>query len=235
MEETMDLLTENLFRLEMLLHRHYHIHSHSRMENPHKGQGRVLMLLYKCGQLSQRELPYLLDMRQQSVSELLLKLEKKNLIKRSVSDEEKRGTMVSLTEAGLTVSTAAEKEKKSDGAGDIFSCLQEDERKAFEGYLQRIIEALEARLPDLPPQPYGHPYHHEPEFHPHEGFPRPKVRNLSETGNHHEHHGTARSCSMEEKQRGRGPHRHGCPHGEGCPHSGHRHGKDAQNEKPKRL
>lgn len=124
MEKSMDMLSERLFRMEMLLHRYYHHNSRGKTENPHKGQGRVLKLLYKCGQISQRELPYLLDMRQQSVSELLLKLEKKGLIERSVPGGEKRETTVQLTEEGRAASEAAEAERSAAGAEDLFSCLR---------------------------------------------------------------------------------------------------------------
>ena len=221
MEDTMHILTEKLFRLEMLLHRHYHIRSHGRTENPHKGQGRVLMLLYKCGQLSQRELPYLLDMRKQSVRERLLKREKKGFNERTVSDEEKRGTMVTLTEEGRSAGAAAEAERAAAGADDIFSCLPEDERRTFEASLDRIIEALEARLPDLPSG--QHPHHHGPDRKPHGGFPPPQVWNLSEPESHHGHHGhkgAVCKCHMDKEAHGRGAHPHGCPHGEGHPHPG---------------
>lgn len=227
MEESMHLLTEKLFRLEMLLHRHYHIHSQGKTENPHKGQGRVLMLLYKCGQISQRELPYLLDLRQQSVSELLLKLEKKGLIERTVSDEEKRGTVVSLTEEGRAAGAAAETERQAAGAGDVFSCLQEDERQAFESYLNRVIETLEAQLPDVPPG--QHPHRHEPGRRPHGGFPPPQVWNLSETDEHRGHHGReSAKCefSMDGNPHDRG-HHNDCHHGDGC-----HHGKNHSHHRP---
>ena len=42
--------------------------------DPRKGQGRILALLQRTGQITQRDLCFLLDMRQQSLSELLKKL-----------------------------------------------------------------------------------------------------------------------------------------------------------------
>jgi len=79
-----NILMEQFSRAAMLLHRYTH---HSRrtqgpFEDPHRGQGRILALLKVKPEISQRELSYLLDIRNQSLSELLTKLEKAGYISR---------------------------------------------------------------------------------------------------------------------------------------------------------
>ena len=71
-EENYDL-TEQFTRIEWLLHR-YHQQNHTHygpMGDPRKGQGRVLAVLKLQPEISQKDLLYLLDMRPQSLGELL--------------------------------------------------------------------------------------------------------------------------------------------------------------------
>ena len=72
-------LARKVSRMEHLLHRYYTAgaHRHGSVGDPLRGQGRVLALLSAKPETTQRELSFLLDMRQQSLSELLSKLEEK--------------------------------------------------------------------------------------------------------------------------------------------------------------
>ena len=74
-------LTRKVIRMGMLIHRYYEAkaHRHGATGDPLRGQGRVLALLKAKPETTQRELSYLLDMRQQSLSELLSKLEEKGI------------------------------------------------------------------------------------------------------------------------------------------------------------
>jgi DNA-binding MarR family transcriptional regulator len=156
-------LLERLFRLEWLLrmkHMHHH-RDHGPMATPHRGQGRILALLALKPEMSQKELAAILDIRSQSLGELLAKLERQGFITRSTSEEDRRGMNISLTDAGRT---AAEQPDDSDFES-FFDCLNEEEQTAFAGYLERLIEKLEAQLgPDregrgFPPHfgPHGMP------------------------------------------------------------------------------
>lgn len=69
-------------------------------KNPLTGQYKCLFILKKAGEISQRRLCELLQIRATSLSELLGKLEKKDMIVRSPSPEDKRTYMVHLTELG---------------------------------------------------------------------------------------------------------------------------------------
>lgn len=143
--ENTDIL-EKMHRVQMLLHRYqaHGMHNFGPRNNPHRGQGRVLSLLKLQPSISQKDLSYLLDMRQQSLSELLLKLEKNEYIVRTPSEKDKRITMITLTDAGRTA--AADMEGKETGTVRIFDCLSEEEQKTFGEYLDRLAEALEKEL-----------------------------------------------------------------------------------------
>ncbi len=167
MNETNMLLIEQLNKLVMLLHRgHWQQgRGHGPFANPHRGQGRVLALLKLRPQISQRELAYLLDMRNQSLSELLTKLEKAGFITRTPSEADRRVMDITLTAEGLAAADQAEKQK--EGAESPFDCLTEEEQNNLSDYLTRLIEHLEKQVEeqgmpegfpsDMPPQFRGRP------------------------------------------------------------------------------
>ena len=87
-------LARKVSRMEHLLHRYYTAgaHRHGSVGDPLRGQGRVLALLSAKPETTQRELSFLLDMRQQSLSELLSKLEEKGYVTREKSADDGRVT-----------------------------------------------------------------------------------------------------------------------------------------------
>lgn len=108
--------------------------------DPHRGQGRILAILKLQPEITQRELSYLLDMRPQSIGELLSKLERSGYITRVPSEEDRRVLMIRLTEAGRNAG-----EQQENGAGGIFDCLNEEEQRTLKGYLDRITDSLERK------------------------------------------------------------------------------------------
>ena len=145
MKEMNHRLFKKLFHMEMLMHRYHNcsFRSFGPFGNPLRGQGRILSVLKLKPQITQKELSYLLDMRQQSLSELLAKLEGKGLITRQPSEEDRRVVMIQLTEEGKKA--ASESEEEVD-LGNVFDCFNETEQKAFENYLDRLIEVLGQKL-----------------------------------------------------------------------------------------
>jgi len=137
-----------LVRLDRLLHRYY---GHLRMGKHgdlHRGQGRVLSLLKLQPEISQKELAFLLDMRKQSLSELLTKLESKGLITRQPSQEDRRVMNITLTQAGAEAAANMDEERQEQS--DIFDTLDEQEKRQLEDYLTRLIDRLERELASLP-------------------------------------------------------------------------------------
>ncbi|SHN53535.1 MarR family winged helix-turn-helix transcriptional regulator [Desulfitobacterium chlororespirans] len=171
-----DLIMQ-LTRVEWLLHR-YHQQNHMNfgpMGDPRRGQGRVLAILKMQPEISQKELSYLLDMRPQSLGELLSKLEKNEYITRTPSESDRRVMNVRLTKKGIEATESAE-EFSFD---HLFGCLSGEEQKSLSGYLDRIIATLEAELgdeqlaADFDPRLHrGNPFDDHLGGHPHWGSDR---------------------------------------------------------------
>ena len=161
-DHTMDLMLR-LTRVEWLLARYHHRH-HAHfgpMGNPQKGQGRVLAILKLQPEISQKELTYLLDMRPQSLGELLFKLEKSGYITRTPAESDNRVMNIRLTQAGLE---AVEQREQGVDTNKLFACLNEEEQESLSGYLDRIIASLEAQVGNDPAEPGFPPPHHRGPF-----------------------------------------------------------------------
>ncbi len=144
-------LLSKFFRLQRLLGRYFHhrFRQHGPMANIHRGQGRILALLKLKPEISQKDLSKILDMRPQSLGELLEKLERNGYITRNPSEEDQRIMTVRLTEAGKEL---ANSEERLD-TDDLFSSLNSEEQAALKDYLDRIIATLEEKLSDDIPGP----------------------------------------------------------------------------------
>lgn len=135
-------LLDEFLNFEMLLRRYqaWQRKGHGPFGNPHRGQGRVLALLKMQPEITQRELTYLLDMRPQSLGELLNKLEKSGYITREPSAEDRRVMVVRLTDSGREVSEEQEE--------NIFASLTEEEQQQFHDILTKLSKAMEEQLPE---------------------------------------------------------------------------------------
>ncbi len=101
-----------------------------------RGQGRVLAMLKIQPEIATKDLSYLLGIRQQSLNELLNKLEKSGYVERRPSDADRRVMVVHLTEKGKTVTQPA-----SDYE-EVLGCLSQEELQQLGNYLGRIITAF---------------------------------------------------------------------------------------------
>jgi DNA-binding MarR family transcriptional regulator len=141
MIEEKNNLLEQFMKISWFLMRKNHHHDymgfgHSR--NPYRGQGRVLKLLKIKPETTQKELSELLDMRPQSLGDLLKKLEQNGYITRTPSENDKRAMIVKLTEKGANEEIGDEKQLGSDS---IFGCLSEEEQANMSKYFKRIIDS----------------------------------------------------------------------------------------------
>jgi len=144
MSESERGLLEQFIRIQWLLGRyHYHNHRAGPMGNPYRGQGRVLKLLKMQPEISQKDLLELLDMRPQSLGELLAKLESNGYITRSPSETDKRVMMVHLTEKGAEEGV---QDEVRPGFAEVLQCLSEEEQVNLNDYLGRITAELEKRV-----------------------------------------------------------------------------------------
>jgi len=145
MSENDKALMEQFAEVLILLHRYRHHEQRDRgpFSDASRGQGRVLALLNMQPEMSQKNLAYLLGIRNQSLSELLTKLEKAGYITRKKSESDRRVMNISLTEEGKKV---AEETANQKGFDDVFDCLTEEEQQNLSTYLDRLSDELYNRL-----------------------------------------------------------------------------------------
>ena len=104
--------------------------------DPTRGQGRILAMLKIQPEIKTRELAYLLGIRQQSLNELLNKLEKNGYVERRPSEKDRRVMVVQLTEKGKEV------QQPETDYQEILDCLSAEELRQFGEYLDKIIAAF---------------------------------------------------------------------------------------------
>ena len=187
-------LVRKVGRMGRLIHRYYEAeaHRHGALGDPLRGQGRVLALLTAKPETTQRELSYLLDMRQQSLSELLAKLEDKGYVTREKSADDGRVTVVRLTDAGAE---AAPSPAQMEDRADALACLTSEERTQLEQIADKVNASLEGKLEEMGIDPHRPP--HGPKG-PHRG-PRPDGAGPRPEG--------PRGPHGSQKNLHRGPHR----------------------------
>lgn len=118
----------------------------SRGRDASRGQGRVLKALALVPEISQKDLMVLLDMRQQSLAELLAKLEAKGLVEREQDAEDRRRQVVRLTEAGRAEAAEVGQTEEDRAPLAPFNCLTDEEKANLEEYLKRVADGLEETL-----------------------------------------------------------------------------------------
>lgn len=140
MTKDMELFSK-LARLERLLQREQgRLHREGRpFADTSRGQGRILAMLKIKDGISTKELSYLLGIRVSSLNEMLAKMERNGYISRKPSEEDKRISIIYVTEKGRS-----ETFEPTEGP-TIFRCFSEEEKDIFSGYLDRLIAELEAR------------------------------------------------------------------------------------------
>lgn len=139
MNQDMELLSK-LARLERMLHQEQgRMHREGRsFAYASRGQGRILAMLKIKDEISTRELSYLLGIRVSSLNETLAKMEKNGYIRRKASAEDRRVSVICLTEKGRSEEAAQMEETQ------LFSCFSEEEKETFGDYLERLIANAEA-------------------------------------------------------------------------------------------
>lgn len=104
-----------------------------------RGQGRILAMLKIQPEIATKDLSYLLGIRQQSLNELLNKLEKNGYVERRPSETDRRVMVVHLTKKGETV------QQPASDYEEILGCLSKEELRQFGNYLDRIIVAFQTQ------------------------------------------------------------------------------------------
>lgn len=106
-----------------------------------RGQGKILSILHQTPHISQKELVRQLDMRPQSASELIKKLEKKGFIERYKSEEDQRVMMITLTKAGKVVLN-----QNGDFQPVFLNVLTIEEKQQFNQILEKLVSEIEPEV-----------------------------------------------------------------------------------------
>ncbi|MDR3136974.1 MAG: MarR family transcriptional regulator [Coriobacteriales bacterium] len=136
-------LNEKLARLHWLRHKlrvqEYRRGGH--LADVTRGQGRIIAALKLQDGISTRDLAYVLGLHVATLNEMLAKLVKGGYVTREPSEQDKRISLVTLTEKGKN-----ETQPPTTDFSDMFAGFSDEERKALSGYLDRIIAALQSKL-----------------------------------------------------------------------------------------
>ena len=133
-------LHERFRRLQRLTRRrHMAAHHGGPFADTTRGRGRVLAALRMQSPIPTRELAFLLDIRQQSLNELLKKLQADGLVERRPSEEDRRVMVVHLTQAGRGTPLGG-------AHADYLNVLTDEEATTLAGLLDKVIDSLEAQL-----------------------------------------------------------------------------------------
>ena len=108
------------------------------------GQGQILSVLEQHEPIAQKELVAKLDMKPQSASEIIQKLEKKGLVKRWKSPEDKRAVIVSLTSEGKQ--EIENFDEFSEISPILLEGLTEDEKADFARLIAKLQKNLDAKV-----------------------------------------------------------------------------------------
>ena len=107
-----------------------------------RGQGRILAVLKMQSDITTKDLAYILGIRQQSLNELIKKLENAGYVERVPSEKDRRVLFVRLTEKGKSFQT------EEHDYSELFDGFGEKELEQFAVYLDRMITALHSKYGD---------------------------------------------------------------------------------------
>lgn len=107
-------------------------------------QGKILFVLWRKDKITQKELATETGLAKNTITVMLEKMEKNNLIKRITDENDKRKSLVILTEHAKSL------KKLFDKISDkmlkkMYKGFSEEEIDNFEEYLHRIIRNLEEK------------------------------------------------------------------------------------------
>ena len=118
----------------------------SRSENPASGMGMILSLLVDGREMNQFEMANTLQIRNASLSEAIIKLEKKGYVVRRNNPNDRRSRLVSLTDKGIKAERMISEDRKrvSDA---ILSVLTDEEKDMLYALLHKLSNAyIEGRM-----------------------------------------------------------------------------------------
>ena len=123
--------------LSQLIHGCSHYLKQSEMNNLGGTQQKILNILDEAGDLTQRELMEILHVKAGSLSELIKKLESKDLVAKLANPHDRRSMLIRITEAGkLQISHCNDGECQCN-----FSALDDDKKDQLRSLLKELLDS----------------------------------------------------------------------------------------------
>ena len=130
---------ELLKTMEMCGHFLYHRRGGKR------GQARILKLLIENGEMSQRSIQDILDIKSGSLSELVRKMEAENLISREKDEADRRNITIKITPKGIErAEENSQILKKQEQV--MFNSLNDEEQEQLYTFLKKLIDDWNAEF-----------------------------------------------------------------------------------------
>ena len=135
------------------------IRAHHHEGHAEHAQMRILAILQRQGTVNQRDLLETLNVRSTSLSELMAKMEQRNLISRTRDVQDKRNFIVTLTEQGVAaiVKPQSARQQHMDA---LFADFSESEREQLAALLSKFITSLEKHVSEHHPHRVHHSHEH---------------------------------------------------------------------------
>ena len=107
-------------------------------------QGKILFVLWQKDKVTQKELASETGLAKNTITVMLEKMEKNNLIRRITDENDKRKSLVILTDYAKSLKKSFD-EISDEMLRKVYKGFSEEEIDKYEGYLHRIIRNLEEK------------------------------------------------------------------------------------------
>ena len=107
-------------------------------------QGKILFVLWQKDKITQKELATEIGLAKNTITVMLEKMEKNNLIRRITDENDKRKSLVILTDYTKSLKKSFD-EISDEMLKKVYKGFSEEEIDKYEGYLHRIIRNLEEK------------------------------------------------------------------------------------------
>ena len=107
-------------------------------------QGKILFVLWQKDKITQKELATEIGLAKNTITVMLEKMEKNNLIRRITDENDKRKSLVILTEHAKSLKKSFD-EISDEMLKKVYKGFSEEEIDKYEEYLHRIIRNLEKK------------------------------------------------------------------------------------------
>ena len=107
-------------------------------------QGKILFVLWRKDKITQKELATETGLAKNTITVMLEKMEKNNLIRKITDDNDKRKSLVILTDYAKSLKKSFD-EISDEMLKKVYKGFSEEEIDKYEEYLHRIIKNLEEK------------------------------------------------------------------------------------------